>query len=158
MPPMDADMAFRVEEVLMANGVHLHLGDVWVRTIEGKGDRQKSGDDKRRHHRNGYRHPRCRRASEYPTAEGNRRHDRSDGCSCRQQQNADEHPGCLCGRRHHESFSVITGKPIYRPLGSTANKMGRIPGDVITGGNLEHTRCWVPASSAYSTCMSARQA
>ncbi|WAA09570.1 FAD-dependent oxidoreductase [Fervidibacillus albus] len=37
-----------------------------------------------------------------------------------------------------ESFSVITGKPIYRPLGSTANKMGRIAGDVITDGDLEH--------------------
>ena len=37
-----------------------------------------------------------------------------------------------------ESYSVITGKPIYRPLGSTANKMGRIAGDVITGGLLEH--------------------
>ncbi len=35
-----------------------------------------------------------------------------------------------------ESFSVITGKPIYRPLGSTANKMGRIAGDQITGGDL----------------------
>ena len=28
-----------------------------------------------------------------------------------------------------ESFHVITGKPIYRPLASTANKMGRIAGD-----------------------------
>lgn len=37
-----------------------------------------------------------------------------------------------------ESFSVITKKSIYRPLGSTANKMGRIAGDVITGGTLEH--------------------
>lgn len=37
-----------------------------------------------------------------------------------------------------ESYSVITDKPIYRPLGSTANKMGRIAGDVITGGTLEH--------------------
>lgn len=37
-----------------------------------------------------------------------------------------------------ESYSIITGKPIYRPLGSTANKMGRIAGDVITGGSLEH--------------------
>lgn len=37
-----------------------------------------------------------------------------------------------------ESFSLITGKPLYRPLGSTANKMGRIAGDVITGGTLEH--------------------
>jgi len=36
-----------------------------------------------------------------------------------------------------ESFSVVTGKPIYRPLGSTANKMGRIAGDQATGENLE---------------------
>ncbi len=32
----------------------------------------------------------------------------------------------------------ITGKPVYRPLGSTANKTGRIAGDNITGGNLEY--------------------
>lgn len=36
-----------------------------------------------------------------------------------------------------ESFSIIDGRPIYRPLGSTANKMGRIAGDVVTGGSLE---------------------
>ncbi|NCD07864.1 MAG: dehydrogenase [Negativicutes bacterium] len=36
-----------------------------------------------------------------------------------------------------ESFSIITGKPFYRPLGSTANKMGRVAGDQITGGDLE---------------------
>lgn len=37
-----------------------------------------------------------------------------------------------------ESFSAITKKPIYRPLASTANKMGRIAGDFITNGVLEH--------------------
>lgn len=37
-----------------------------------------------------------------------------------------------------ESYSIITGKPIYRPLGSTANKMGRTIGDILTGGTLEH--------------------
>lgn len=36
-----------------------------------------------------------------------------------------------------ESYSLISGKPFYRPLGSTANKMGRIAGDQITGGDLE---------------------
>lgn len=35
-----------------------------------------------------------------------------------------------------ESYSLITGKPFYRPLGSTANKMGRIAGDQCTGGDL----------------------
>ncbi len=37
-----------------------------------------------------------------------------------------------------ETFSIITGKPSYKPLGSTANKTGRIAGDVITNGNLEY--------------------
>jgi len=37
-----------------------------------------------------------------------------------------------------ESFSVITGAPTWVPLGSTANKMGRIAGHVITGGDIEH--------------------
>ena len=37
-----------------------------------------------------------------------------------------------------ETFSLITNKPIYRPLGSTANKTGRIAGDVISGGTLEY--------------------
>lgn len=37
-----------------------------------------------------------------------------------------------------ETYSSITGKPVYRPLGSTANKTGRIAGDVITGGNLSY--------------------
>jgi NADPH-dependent 2,4-dienoyl-CoA reductase/sulfur reductase-like enzyme/rhodanese-related sulfurtransferase len=35
-----------------------------------------------------------------------------------------------------ESYSIIDGRPLYRPLGSTANKTGRITGDVITGGSL----------------------
>lgn len=35
-----------------------------------------------------------------------------------------------------EQYHVVTGKPVYRPMGSTANKTGRIAGDVVTGGNL----------------------
>lgn len=37
-----------------------------------------------------------------------------------------------------ETFSTVTGNPVYRPLGSTANKTGRIAGDVVTGGTLEY--------------------
>lgn len=37
-----------------------------------------------------------------------------------------------------ETFSIITGKPVYRPLGSTANKTGRIAGDSLTGGDLTY--------------------
>ncbi|MHC1696398.1 MAG: FAD-dependent oxidoreductase [Eubacteriales bacterium] len=36
-----------------------------------------------------------------------------------------------------EHFHVVTGKAVYRPLGSTANKTGRIAGDSMTGGDLE---------------------
>ncbi|NCB29762.1 MAG: hypothetical protein EOM63_08385, partial [Clostridia bacterium] len=32
----------------------------------------------------------------------------------------------------------VTGKPVYRPLGSTANKTGRIAGDCATGGTLAY--------------------
>lgn len=35
-----------------------------------------------------------------------------------------------------EQYHVVTGKPVYRPLGSTANKTGRIAGDQATGGDL----------------------
>lgn len=36
-----------------------------------------------------------------------------------------------------EYFHQITGKPVYRPLGSTANKTGIIAGNHIAGGNDE---------------------
>lgn len=36
-----------------------------------------------------------------------------------------------------EQYHVVTGKTVYRPLGSTANKTGRIAGDSATGGSLE---------------------
>lgn len=37
-----------------------------------------------------------------------------------------------------ESFDVVTGEPTWVPLGSTANKLGRIAGDALTGGPLTH--------------------
>ncbi|WP_283606880.1 FAD-dependent oxidoreductase [Faecalispora anaeroviscerum] len=36
-----------------------------------------------------------------------------------------------------QAYSLVTGIPLYRPMGSTANKMGRIAGDAITGGSLK---------------------
>lgn len=36
-----------------------------------------------------------------------------------------------------EHLCLINNEYVYRPLGSTANKMGRIAGDIITGGSLE---------------------
>ena len=37
-----------------------------------------------------------------------------------------------------ETFSAITGEPAWYPLGSTANKMGRVTGDTVTGGRMEY--------------------
>ena len=37
-----------------------------------------------------------------------------------------------------EQFHIVTGKQVFRPLGSTANKTGRIAGDCATGGNLAY--------------------
>ena len=36
-----------------------------------------------------------------------------------------------------EQYHAVTGKPVYRPLGSTANKTGRMAGNNATGGKLE---------------------
>ena len=137
MPSMDADMAFRVEEVLMANGVHLHLGDT-VKTIEGKGTVKKVVTT------NGATietdivilaagvRPNTELAKEIGVTIG------ATGAVAVNNKMQTNIQDVYAVGDVAESFSAITGKPIYRPLGSTANKMGRIAGDVITGGNLEH--------------------
>lgn len=137
MPPMDADMAFRVEEVLMANGVHLHLGDT-VKTIEGKGTVKKVLTTKGATIETdivilaaGVR-PNIQLPKEIGVTIG------ATGAVAVNSKMQTNIPDVYAVGDVAESFSVITGKPIYRPLGSTANKMGRIAGDVITGGNLEH--------------------
>ena len=137
MPSMDADMAFWVEEVLMANGVHLHLGDT-VKTIEGKGTVKKVVTT------NGATietdivilaagvRPNTELAKEIGVTIG------ATGAVAVNNKMQTNIQDVYAVGDVAESFSAITGKPIYRPLGSTANKMGRIAGDVITGGNLEH--------------------
>lgn len=136
-PPMDADMAFRVEEVLMANGVHLHLGDT-VKTIEGSGTVKKIVTTKGATLETdivilaaGVR-PNTELAKEIGVTIG------ATGAIAVNNKMQTNLQDVYAVGDVAESFSVITGKPIYRPLGSTANKMGRIAGDVITGGNLEH--------------------
>lgn len=37
-----------------------------------------------------------------------------------------------------EHTHIVTGKSVWRPLGSTANKTGRIAGDAVSGGVLEY--------------------
>ena len=137
MPLMDADMAFRVEEVLLANGVHLHLGDT-VKTIEGDGTVKKVVTTKGATIETdivilaaGVR-LNTELAKEIGVTIG------ATGAVAVNSKLQTNVPDVYAVGDVAESFSVITGKPIYRPLGSTANKMGRIAGDVITGGDLEH--------------------
>lgn len=137
MLPMDADMAFRVEEVLMANGVHLHLGDT-VKTIEADGKINKVVTTKGAVIETdivilaaGVR-PNTELAKQIGVTIG------ATGAIAVNRKMQTNIPDIYAVGDVAESFSAITGKPIYRPLGSTANKMGRIAGDVITGGGLEH--------------------
>lgn len=37
-----------------------------------------------------------------------------------------------------ETYNMVTKKPCYKPLGTTANKTGRIAGDQVTGGDLTY--------------------
>ncbi len=46
-----------------------------------------------------------------------------------------------------ETFSQVSNAPVYHPLGSTANKTGRIAGDALTGGPLRYRATWAQASS-----------
>lgn len=137
MPALDADMAFRVEETLTKHGVDVLVG-ASVTGIEGghavTGVRLESGDQVE--------------AGIVILAVGVR-----PNVSLAQQAGADlgpsgaiavdpamrtSVPGVFAVGDCAESFSVITGASLWRPLGSTANKMGRIAGDVITGGSLAH--------------------
>ncbi|API89755.1 FAD-dependent oxidoreductase [Desemzia sp. C1] len=137
MPPMDADMTFRVEEHMREKGVHLILNDT-VKSIEGESSIERVTTT------NGVTietdivilsagiRPNTELAKEIGVEIGATR---AIAVNKKMQTNL---PDIYAVGDVAESFSVITGKPIYRPLGSTANKMGRIAGDVITGGNLEH--------------------
>ncbi|MEK4947249.1 MAG: FAD-dependent oxidoreductase [Carnobacterium inhibens] len=137
MPPMDADMAFRVEEQLREKGVHLILSDT-VKTIEGETsvERVITTNDVTIEPdivilSAGVR-PNTELAKKIGVEIG------TSGAIAVNKKMQTNLSNVYAVGDVAESFSVITGKPIYRPLGSTANKMGRIAGDVMTGGNLEH--------------------
>lgn len=137
MPPMDADMAFRVEEYLREKGVRLLLSDT-VQTIEGeptvKSVTTTNGETIEADIlflSVGVR-PNTELAKQIGVETG------FSGAVKVNKKMQTNIPNVYAVGDIAESFSVITGKPIYRPLGSTANKMGRIAGDVMTGGDLEH--------------------
>ncbi|MBM6616010.1 FAD-dependent oxidoreductase [Desemzia sp. RIT804] len=137
MPSMDADMAFRVEEHLAEHGAALYLGDT-VASIQGE-QRAEQLLTTKGHTlgadmvilATGVR-PNTALAEEIGIELGKTK---AIKVNTRMQTSV---PTIYAVGDVVESFSLITGQPLYRPLGSTANKMGRIAGDVITGGTLEH--------------------
>lgn len=136
MPPLDADMAHRVAESLRGNGVELRLG-ASVASVQGdpvtavvldSGERIEAGLVVLAV---GIR-PNTELARQAGVALG------ASGAVAVDERMATDVPGIWAVGDVAESFSVITGEPVWHPLGSTANKMGRIAGDMITGGALVH--------------------
>ena len=136
MPALDADMAHRVTEVLRRAGVELRLGAA-VAAIEGD---QATGVVLASGERLaadlvivsvGIR-PNTELATQAGVTLG------ASGAIAVDERMATNVADVYAVGDVAESFSVVTGRPVWHPLGSTANKMGRIAGDAITGGQLAH--------------------
>ena len=137
MPPLDKDMACRVEEHLEKNGIELMLGET-VTELVGDGHVERVVTESGKTIETdlvilsvGVR-PNVELAMQMGVTLG------ETGAIAVNERMETNIPGVYAAGDVAESFSIVTGKPIWRPLGSTANKMGRTVGDVITGGHLEH--------------------
>lgn len=137
MPPLDKDMACRVEDHLEKNGIELLLGET-VTELVGDGHVErvvtKSGktiDTDLVILSVGVR-PNTELAKSIGVEIG------ETGAIAINERMETNVENVYAAGDVAESFSLVTGKPIWRPLGSTANKMGRALGDLLTGGDLEH--------------------
>jgi NADPH-dependent 2,4-dienoyl-CoA reductase/sulfur reductase-like enzyme/rhodanese-related sulfurtransferase len=136
MPPLDPDMADRVSESLLGRGVDVRLSTSVVR-ISADPVQEVELDD-------GSTVPAgtvilavgVRPNTELAVQAGARLGTSGAVAVDRRMRTSVDHIWAVGDVA--ESFSLITGDPIWRPLGSTANKMGRIAGDAITGGDLTH--------------------
>ncbi len=136
MPTMDRDMAGRVADSLRGHGAQLRLGSQVTR-IQGdpvssvvldSGERLAAGLVVLA---TGIR-PNTDLAVQAGVTLGD------SGAIAVDERMRTDVPGIWAVGDVAESFCVITGRPVWRPLGSTANKMGRVAGDAITGGELTH--------------------
>lgn len=138
MPQMDSDMAFRVEEYLREKDIQLILGDTVQSIVETENAVTKVTTTHGKEIETdmvilatGVR-PNTALAKQSGVIIGETG---AIEVNKRMQTNI---PDVYAVGDVAESYSLLTNTPIYRPLGTTANKMGRIAGDVITGGNLAH--------------------
>lgn len=137
LPALDADMSFRVEETLAAHGVDVRVGtsvtgiagtDAVTGVTLGNGEQVDAGVV-------------ILAVGVRPNVDLARQVGANLGPSGAIKVDTSMRtsvPGVFAVGDCAESFSVITGASLWRPLGSTANKMGRIAGDVISGGTLAH--------------------
>lgn len=137
LPALDADMAFRVEETLAGHGVDVRVGasvtaltgpDAVAAVTLDSGEQVEAGLVILAV---GVR-PNVELATQLGAELGSSGAIRVDASMRTSVAGVYAVGDCA------ESFSVITGASLWRPLGSTANKMGRIAGEVISGGTLEH--------------------
>ncbi|TCI63026.1 FAD-dependent oxidoreductase [Exiguobacterium sp. SH0S2] len=137
MPPLDKDMACRVEDHLEKNGIELLLGETVTELVgDGHVERVVTASGKTVETdlvilSVGVR-PNTELAKSIGVTIGETG---AIAINERMETNVDS---VYAAGDVAESVSLVTGKPIWRPLGSTANKMGRSLGDLLTGGELEH--------------------
>ncbi|QUE87332.1 FAD-dependent oxidoreductase [Exiguobacterium alkaliphilum] len=137
MPPLDKDMACRVEDHLEKNGIELLLGET-VTELVGDGHVERVVTESGKTIETdlvilsvGVR-PNTELAKSIGVEIG------ETGAIAINERMETNVENVYAAGDVAESFSLVTGKPIWRPLGSTANKMGRALGDLLTGGDLEH--------------------
>lgn len=143
MPRMDPDMSARVDAELRGHGVELLLNER-VAAIEGAGEGRRRVAGVRIGSPDGAVlpadlvilsvgvRPNLELATQAGVGVG------PTGAIAVDRQGRTDVPHVWAVGDVAESFDLITGEPAWVPLGSTANKTGRITGDAITGGTLEH--------------------
>lgn len=139
LTPMDADMAFRVQEELEANGVRVVVADEATEVIHGTDKNRyeiKTNGGKRLETDLLILAAGVRPVTELALQAGLRLG--PSGAVAVDKQMKTSNPDVYAVGDVAENFSAITGNPVWIPMGSTANKTGRIAGDVLTGGTLAH--------------------
>lgn len=134
MKPLDADVSIWLQEVLEKNGMVVHLSDA-VMSFEGNPATRavlrsgKTLDTDLVIMAVGIR-PNTALAKEMGVVLG------PTGAIAVNERMQTNLPDVYAAGDCAESLHGVTGKPFWHPLGSTANKMGRIAGDQASGGDL----------------------
>ncbi len=132
LPAMDGDMSVYIEEYLRGRGI-MTFKDDYITSIEKTGlCRTASGKE----HRADLIIISAGARPETSLAVKSRIETASNGAIITDEYMETSVKGVYAAGDCAMTRSLITGEYLYRPLGSTANKTGRICGDAMTGGPL----------------------